>query len=90
MSDDLVDYLRARLATVPDGGDPTGVQPAGSPRDLVAEMNRAVNVLAAGPFGPPDAQALRDRQATGCQYDAGLCACPSAPFAYSACKAVRR
>lgn len=36
-----------------------------------------------------DRDALLDRQATGCQYDAGLCACPQHPFTYPGCKAPR-
>jgi hypothetical protein len=35
----------------------------------------------------PDEQALRDRRATGCHYDVGLCACPSKPFEFESCRA---
>lgn len=35
-----------------------------------------------------DREALADRQATGCQYDSGLCRCPSDPHRFDGCRAV--
>lgn len=37
-----------------------------------------------------DRQALADRRATGCQYDAGVCVCPSAPYEYEGCRYAQR
>ena len=34
-----------------------------------------------------DKAALRDRKTRGCDYDSGVCACPSSPFAYEGCHA---
>lgn len=37
-----------------------------------------------------DSETLRDRQATGCQYNVGLCLCPEPPYRYEGCKAPQR
>lgn len=42
--------------------------------------------LEPGP-GSADQVALRDRRAMGCQFDTGLCVCPSEPFRYEGCRA---